>query len=124
MTKSTKKAPSTTGSDSVSGGSRSKNTKENTKKHQFNKALFGVIFLILKISFLIAIVTLMKMPQVHFMIDIPLYQIVGGIILSFLVYLELYAYFTKPAEKTNKKEVQPKTALSKFKLGYEDIAAK
>lgn len=92
--------------------------------HQFNKALFGVIFLILKISFLIAIVTLMKMPQVHFMIDIPLYQIVGGIILSFLVYLELYAYFTKPAEKTSKKEVQPKTALSKFKLGYEDIAAK
>ena len=50
--------------------------------------------------------------------------ILGGIILSFLVYLELYAYFTKPAEKTSKKEVQPKTALSKFKLGYEDIAAK
>lgn len=124
MTKPIKKAPSTTGSDSVSGGSRSKNTKEK-QMHQFNKALFGVIYLILKISFLIAIVTLMKMPQVHFVIDIPLFQIVGGIILAFLIYLELYAYFTAPAKKTNKKaEVEPKTALSKFKLGYEDIAAK
>ena len=123
MTKSTKKAPSTSGADNVSGSSRSKNTKEK-QMHQFNKALFGVIYLILKISFIIAGVALLKMPVMHFVIDLPIYQVVGTIILAFLVYLELYAYFTKPAEKTGKKEAQPKTALSKFKLGYEDLATK
>lgn len=124
MSKSTKKAPSTSGADNVSGSSRSKNTKEYKTMNQFNKALFGVIYLILKISFIIAGVALLKMPVVHILIDLPVYQVVGGIILAFLVYLELYAYFVKPIEKSSKKEVQPKTALSKFKIGYEDLATK
>lgn len=87
------------------------------------KALFGVIYLILKVSFIIAGVALVKMPYVHFLVDIPLYQVVGAIILIFLVYLELYAYFTKPVEKKAKK-AEPRSALDKFKLAFEDVATK
>lgn len=123
MSKPTKKAPSTNGADAVSAGSRVKNTKENKPMNPILKALFGVIYLILKVSFIIAGVALVKMPHVHFIVDIPLYQVVGVIILIFLTYLELYAYFTKPAEKKSMKK-EPRTALDKFKLAYEDIATK
>lgn len=120
--KSTKQAPSTNAPDeNVSGGSRAKNTKENKPMNPFFKALFGVIYLILKVSFIIAGVALVKMPYVHFIVDLPLYQVVGVIILTFLVYLELYAYFTKPAEKKSSKK-EPRSALDKFKLNYEDMA--
>lgn len=124
MSKTSKKAPSTTGTDSkVSDGSRVKNTKENKTMNPFLKASFGVIYLILKVSFIIAGVALVKMPYVHFIVDLPLYQVVGVIILIFLTYLELYAYFTKPAEKKSSKK-EPRSALDKFKLAYEDIATK
>jgi hypothetical protein len=82
---------------------------------QIIKALFGIAYLVLKVSFIIAGVALMKMPMVHAMVDIPLYQIVGTIILTFLVYLELYAYF---AQSSGKK--QSKSALAKLKLGFEE----
>ena len=76
---------------------------------QIIKALFGIAYLVLKVSF-------MKMPMVHAVVDIPLYQIVGTIILTFLVYLELYAYF---AQSTGSKK-QSKSALTKLKLGFEE----
>ena len=122
MSKKSTKAPSTTGADDkVSGSSRTQNTKENKTMNQFNKAFFGVTYLILKISFLIAGVALWKMPHVNVIFDIPLYQIVGSIILLFLVYLELYAYFTKPTEKkSGKKPAEKPSALDKFKLAYEE----
>lgn len=83
---------------------------------QIIKALFGIAYLVLKVSFIIAGVALMKMPMVHAVVDIPLYQIVGTIILTFLVYLELYAYF---AQSTGSKK-QSKSALTKLKLGFEE----
>lgn len=124
MSKSTKKAPSTGVNDkNVADIGREKNKKENKQMNQFYKALFGVIYLILKISFIIAGVALLKMPTVHIFVDIPVYQVVGGIILLFLVYLELYSYFVKPIDKKAAKDL-PKSALSKFKLNYEDMPTK
>ena len=109
MTKSIDKAPSTTATDNnVGDGSRTKNTKEPKQMHQVTKPLTGVIYLILRISFIIAIVTLMKMPQVHFIFDIPFYQIIGGIILLFLIYTELRQFFTshEATTKGDKKKKQ------------------
>lgn len=121
MNKPTKKAPSTTGTDkNVGDGSRVQDKKENKTMNQITKAFFGVTYLVLKISFLIAGVALWKMPTIHAIFDIPLYQIVGSIILLFLVYLELYAYFTKPSEKkSGKKPTEKPSALDKMKLAYE-----
>ncbi len=95
--------------------------------NQLKQAMFGVIFLTLKVSFIIAGVALWKMPQVHVIVDIPLYQIVGSIILMFLIYLELYAYFTRPID--SKKAAKQKTlskpsALDAFKLRFEETPSK
>lgn len=118
--KKSTKAPSKPAADKDVGIKlRYQNTKENKTMQQIYKALFGVFYLILKVSFIVAIVALMKMPVIHFVIDIPLYQAVGSVILAFLIYLELYAYFAKPATKTGKKkDTEPATALSKFKTGF------
>jgi uncharacterized membrane protein (DUF373 family) len=93
--------------------------------NQFKQATFGVIYLILKVSFILAGIALWKMPQVHVIVDIPLYQTVGSIILLFLVYLELYAYFTRPVDsKAAKKVVTKPSALDAFKLRFEQTPSK
>ena len=86
---------------------------------QIKKVTFGIVYLILKISFIIAGIALIKMPLVNFIIDWPIYQIVGAIILLFLIYLELYSYFVKSDEKTIDATPKKKSALDKFKLKYE-----
>lgn len=124
MSKSIKKAPSTSGTDKPVGGERrEQNTQEKKQMHQFNKALFGVIYLILKVSFLLAGITLMKMAPVHFIVDIPLYQIVGGIILVFVIYLELYEYFVnRNSNAKGKKQRQaPANAVSALTDGLDYI---
>lgn len=95
--------------------------------NQFKQATFGVIYLILKISFILAGVALWKMPQVHVIVDIPLYQIVGSIILLFLIYLELYTYFARPVnskQAAKQKTVAKPSALDAFKLRFEDTPVK
>lgn len=109
------KAPSMSDADNTVGTiHRNQNRKENNM-NQFNKALFGVMYLILKVSFIIAGVAMIKMPLVHFIVSIPLYQAVGIIILAFLAYLELYAYFVRPTDKKSKK-TEPHTALDSLNL--------
>ncbi len=109
-----KEVPALLVADNVGSKQRNKNKKDEKNMEKINKAVFGVIFLILKISFVIAAVALWRMPYVELMISLPLYQIVGSIIVAFLAYLELYAYFAQPASRPAKK-----SALDKFKLGYE-----
>lgn len=79
---------------------------------QIKKSLFGLTYFILKINIIIAAIALMKLEPVHFITTIPLYQIVGGVLLAFLAYLELYEYFTKSV----KSKKQKSSALDKFKL--------
>lgn len=81
------------------------------------KAFYGVIYLTLRVCFIIAGVALVKMPRVHFIVDIPLYQVVGVIIMLFLVYLELYAYLTKPVDGKTKK-ARSRTAIESLGEGF------
>lgn len=92
--------------------------------NHFKQATFGVIYLILKVSFILAGVALWKMPQVHVIVDVPLYQIVGSIIVLFLIYLELFTYFASPVDKKAKKVVTKPSALDAFKLRFEDTPNK
>ena len=92
--------------------------------NHFKQATFGVIYLILKVSFILAGVALWKMPQVHVIVDVPLYQIVGSIIVLFLIYLELFTYFASPVDKKTKKVVTKPSALDAFKLRFEDTPNK
>lgn len=93
--------------------------------NQFKQATFGVVYLILKVSFILAGVALWKMPQVHMIVDIPLYQVVGSIIVLFLIYLELFTYFASPVDKKAAKKIVTKpSALDAFKLRFEDVPSK
>lgn len=76
--------------------------------NQVTSPIIGVFYLALRVSFIIAIITLMRMPSVHYIVDLPLYQAAGGIILSFLIYLELHQYFASrdTAPKGDKKRKQ------------------
>lgn len=126
MSKKTKEAPALPVAKKKLGSKQCPESNQNTKEKEktmsnVTKPIFGVIYLILKVCFVIAGVTLLKMPNVNFIWSIPLFQIVGGIILMFLVYLELYAYFTKSDAKPTKKSKKTRSALDSFKLAYEDI---
>jgi hypothetical protein len=131
MSKNAKKAPALPGSNRKVGGkqrasktTKTQNTKENLTIRKVTKPLFGITFLILKVSFLIAGVALWQLPRVDFVTLLPLYQIVGSIILLFLVYLELYEYFVDRATVLEAKESEPRSALSSFKLFYENVPVK
>lgn len=76
-----------------------KTIMENSSNH-----VYGVIYLIVKIALLIAAITMAKMQWIHFIVDIPMYQIVGGILLIVLIYLELEPYFAK--SKKVKKDIK------------------
>ena len=125
MTKSIKEqAPSMPGTDTNVGGKHRilQNKKEKNQMNNFKKKITGIASLILKVSFIIAGVALWKMPVVHIIVDIPLYQVVGSVILAFLIYLELYAYFVSaPAKKTGKKTEEPKSALDGLTVGFEEL---
>lgn len=112
------KAPSTSGTDkSIGDDSRTKNNKENKTMSQFINVFWGLIYLGIKASFLVAAITMMNMPSVHFIWDIPLHQIIGGVIIAHLIYVELHNYVTTTANGKKSK----KSALEKFKLGFEDL---
>lgn len=86
------------------------NQSKNKRKKEINapmknsksNAFFGIVFLIVKASFLIASVALWKMDTVNVIIELPLYQVVGLIILATLVYLELEPYFAIKGKKDKK----------------------
>lgn len=126
-TKSVKKkeAPSMSVPDKKVGGKHRIKDKKSIKQekqkmnNQFNKALFGVTYLILKVCLIVAGIALWKMPYVNLIWEIPFYQIIGTILLLFLVYLELYSYFC--VKQNGKKPNKQKTALDKFKLNYEEV---
>jgi hypothetical protein len=66
------------------------------------KKVIGITYLAVKVSLLIASIAMFKMDFIHFLIDIPLYQVVGGVLISVLLYLELEPYFSTAGKKSKK----------------------
>lgn len=86
--------------------------------NSITKPLFGSIYLILRISLIIAGIALVKMPFVHVIFDIPLYQVVGIILFIFLAWLELYPYFAKPVESKSKVKKPEPSSLQKLHQNF------
>lgn len=119
-----KEAPSLPDSDDVGPRQRQlKNKQEKRKMHNKSK-VFGLITLFIKANFLLAGITLWKMPMVDAVfVTVPLYQTVGTTIFAVLVYMELKASFAqRTTERLNIPSKSKKRKSQVEEAGLEYLA--
>lgn len=84
---------------------------KNPKSH-------GLITLIVKVNFLIAGITLFKLPPITVLfLSIPLHQVVAIVIFMVLIYMELKPYFSRQPDAKQRKS-KKKSAVEEAGLDY------